>query len=70
MGAVAGEDYVAEASSVVKTGTPVTYELAKVCFEDLAKREKWHALLRVFIDDEDYGPAEAWGEEKPVRRKV
>lgn len=25
------------------------------------KGEKWHAPPRVFIDDEDYGPAEDWG---------
>jgi hypothetical protein len=67
IGAVKGEDYVVEAQGIVKTGTPVSYELAEVCFEDLAKGERWHEPLRVFIGDEDYGPAQDWGDERPVR---
>jgi len=51
-------------------GTPVPYELAEVCFEDLARGERWHKKLRVFIDDEDYGPAEDWGDEKPARPEM
>jgi hypothetical protein len=70
IGAVKGEDYAAEAPEVIKTGTPTSYELAEVCFEDLAKGEKWHEPLRVFIADEDYGPAEEWGDEKPARPRA
>jgi len=44
-----------------RRGRPYPYELAEICFEDLAKREKWHEPLHVYIDDEDFGPAEDWG---------
>lgn len=66
IGPVKGADYVVEASEVIKTGTPMSYEAAEVCFEDLAKGMKWHEPLRVCIAGEDYGPAEEWGGEKPA----
>jgi len=67
IGAVKGENYGVEALEVIEKGTPIPYELAEVCFEDLARGKKWHEELRVFIDDEDYGPAEDWGDEKLAR---
>ncbi len=69
IGAVKGEDYGAEALDVVKNGTPVPYELAEVCFEDLARGMKWHEPLRVYFDGKDFGPAEEWGDEKPAHPK-
>ena len=67
VGAVKGADYVAEALEVIEKGTPIPFESAEVCFEDVVHAWKWHDELRVFIDDEDYGPAENWGNEKPAR---
>jgi hypothetical protein len=65
IGAIKGDDYGAEALGVIKTGTPIGYELAVTCFEDL-RLEKWYEPLRVYVDDEDYGPAEEWGRGKPA----
>ncbi len=67
IGAVKGEDYWTEATDVVKTGTPIPFELAEVCFHDLAGGEKWHEKLRVYFDGVDYGPAEDWKGGKPAR---
>ena len=64
--AVKGVNYIAEASEVIKTGTPISYEVAEVCFEDLSKGMKWHEPLRVYIGDEDFGPGEDWGGGKPA----
>jgi hypothetical protein len=55
-----GIDFIAEAVEIAKTGTPLCYEAAEDFFEDLAKGEKWHEPLRVYIGDEDFGPAEDW----------
>lgn len=62
IGAVKGVDYYSEALEVAQTGTEVPYDLAEVCFEDIAKGHlKWHKQLHVFIDGKDYGPGENWG---------
>jgi hypothetical protein len=66
IGASRGKDYLAEVSEIVKTGTPISYEVAETCFEDLSKGTKWHEPLRVCIAGEDYGPAEEWGGGKPA----
>jgi hypothetical protein len=55
---------------VIKGGTAVSYGLAEVCFEDLARTQKWHETVRVFIDDADYGPAEHREDDKPARPGV
>ncbi len=66
IGSVKGEDYWTEATDVMKTGTPIPFELAEVCFHDLIL-EKWHKKLRVYFDGVDYGPAEDWKGGKPAR---
>jgi len=47
IGAVKGDDYHEEAPGVVANGSEIPFELAEVCFEDLAKGsvrrgEEWH----------------------------
>ncbi len=74
IGAVKGEDYGVEALEVIKNGSEVPFELAEECFQDLGKATfggfmKWHKQLRVYLDDEDFGPAEDWGNEKPLPPK-
>jgi hypothetical protein len=66
IGASKGVDFIAESVEITKTGTPISYEVAEVFFEDLTKGLKWHEPLRVCIAGEDYGPAEEWGDEKPA----
>src|SRR5712691_7836197 len=49
IGAVKGDDYYEEAPGVVANGSEIPFELAEVCFEDLAKGsvkrgEEWYIL--------------------------
>ena len=67
IGAVEGKAPANEILDVARNGTPVSYGLAEVIFEDLSKGEKWYQPLHVFIGGVDFGPAGEWGDNKPAR---
>ena len=51
---------------MVRTGAPLRYDVAENLFEDISKWAKWHEPLRVYIQDQDFGPAENWSGGKPA----
>jgi hypothetical protein len=61
-----GADFLAELAEIAKTGTPLRYEAAEACFQDESKQFRWHEPLRIYLDDQDFGPADEWGGGKPA----